>query len=64
MGGTAATLRSLDGTVLAAGVMIPSAATRGVVLVHGGGVDRHEGGFFDRVAATRSAWTRAERGTS
>lgn len=44
------TLSSLDGTQLAADVVVPSGADRGVVLVHGGGVDRHEGGFFDRLA--------------
>lgn len=43
-------LRSLDGTVLAADIVIPPGASRGVVLVHGGGVNRHEGGFFDRLA--------------
>ncbi len=43
-------LRSLDGTVLAAEVLIPNGVRRGVVLVHGGGVDRHEGGFFDRLS--------------
>ncbi|MHA6631104.1 alpha/beta hydrolase [Pseudonocardia sichuanensis] len=43
-------LISLDGTVLAADIVLPSGASRGVVLVHGGGVNRHEGGFFDRLA--------------
>lgn len=42
--------RSLDGTSLAADIVIPPRASRGLVLVHGGGVDRHEGGFFDRLA--------------
>ncbi|BBG00776.1 MULTISPECIES: alpha/beta hydrolase [Pseudonocardia] len=42
--------RSLDGTRLAADLVLPAGAHRGIVLVHGGGVDRHEGGFFDRLA--------------
>ena len=44
------TLRSLDGTTLVADLVMPPQASRGVVLVHGGGVTRHEGGFFDRLA--------------
>ena len=43
-------LRSLDGTVLAAELAVPANAARGVVLVHGGGVTRDEGGFFVRLA--------------
>lgn len=50
IGGVTTRLRSLDGTALAADIVIPPGASRGVVLVHGGGVDRHEGGFFDRLA--------------
>ncbi|ANY08393.1 alpha/beta hydrolase family protein [Pseudonocardia sp. HH130630-07] len=45
------TISSADGTVLAADLLVPAGAGRGLVLVHGGGVDRHEGGFFDRLAA-------------
>lgn len=40
----------MDGTVLAADVIMPPGASRGLVMVHGGGVTRHEGGFFDRLA--------------
>lgn len=43
-------ISSLDGTRLACDVHLPPQAARSVVLVHGGGVDRHEGGFFDRLA--------------
>lgn len=43
-------LRSLDGTLLAADIVAPPGASRGVVLVHGGGVTRDEGGFFGRLA--------------
>ncbi|WP_391858307.1 alpha/beta hydrolase [Streptomyces silvisoli] len=44
--------RSLDGTTLAGTVTAPDGATAGlVVLAHGGGVTRHEGGFFTRLAA-------------
>ncbi len=46
----ASTLRSFDGTELVADVVTPPGAARGVVLVHGGGVTRHEGGFYDRLA--------------
>ncbi|GAA1400168.1 hypothetical protein GCM10009613_56780 [Pseudonocardia kongjuensis] len=44
------TFRSLDGTRLVGDLVAPPGARRGVVLVHGGGVDRHEAGFFDRLA--------------
>lgn len=48
--GVITTFASLDGTTLVADVVAPPDAARGVVLVHGGGVDRHEAGFFDRLA--------------
>jgi len=45
-------VRTLDGLHLAGTLTVPdSPAKRGVVLVHGGGVTREEGGFFTRVAA-------------
>lgn len=45
-------LRTLDGLRLAGTLTLPSApADHGVVLVHGGGVTREEGGFFSRLAA-------------
>ena len=47
-----ATLRTLDGLRLAATLVTPDAfPERAVVLVHGGGVTREEGGFFARLAA-------------
>ena len=47
-----AAFTSLDGLELRATLTLPlSAARRGVVLVHGGGVTRDEGGFFTRLAA-------------
>ncbi|MFJ6566368.1 alpha/beta hydrolase [Streptomyces sp. NPDC091292] len=46
------TLRTLDGLHLAGTLVSPDSPTsRGVVLVHGGGVTREEGGFFTRLAA-------------
>ncbi|MEU5436608.1 alpha/beta fold hydrolase [Streptomyces sp. NPDC020719] len=46
------TLRTLDGLHLAGTLVSPDTRTsRGVVLVHGGGVTREEGGFFTRLAA-------------
>jgi pimeloyl-ACP methyl ester carboxylesterase len=49
---SAATLRTLDGLHLAATLVAPiEPAERAVVLVHGGGVTREEGGFFTRLAA-------------
>ncbi|WP_239310688.1 MULTISPECIES: alpha/beta hydrolase [unclassified Frankia] len=49
---TATSLRTLDGLHLAATLTTPDAAvSRAVVLVHGGGVTREEGGFFTRLAA-------------
>jgi alpha-beta hydrolase superfamily lysophospholipase len=46
------TVRTLDGLHLAGSLVTPgSAADRAVVLVHGGGVTREEGGFFTRLAA-------------
>lgn len=49
---TPASLQSLDGLNLAATLVQPDApTTRAVVLVHGGGVTREEGGFFTRLAA-------------
>jgi uncharacterized protein len=45
-------VRTLDGLHLAASVATPDRASEsGVVLVHGGGVTREEGGFFTRLAA-------------
>lgn len=45
------TVRTLDGQQLAATLTQPrEATTRAVVLVHGGGVTREEGGFFTRLA--------------
>ncbi|WP_282777470.1 alpha/beta fold hydrolase [Nocardia sp. CC201C] len=49
---TATSLRTLDGLHLAATLVTPDQPTnRAVVLVHGGGVTREEGGFFTRLAA-------------
>ncbi|MHC5902333.1 alpha/beta hydrolase [Streptomyces sp. S6] len=46
------TLRTLDGLQLAGTLVSPDTpASRAVVLVHGGGVTREEGGFFTRLAA-------------
>ncbi|WP_433578562.1 alpha/beta hydrolase [Nocardia brasiliensis] len=45
-------VRTLDGLHLAATLVTPGQpATQAVVLVHGGGVTREEGGFFTRLAA-------------
>jgi hypothetical protein len=45
-------LRTLDGLHLAGTFVSPDAAPdQAVVLVHGGGVTREEGGFFTRLAA-------------
>lgn len=50
--GTAVTVRTLDGLDLAGTLAAPDLPTdRAVVLVHGGGVTREEGGFFTRLAA-------------
>lgn len=49
---TSTTFRALDGLQLAGTLVTPADATdHGVVLVHGGGVTREEGGFFTRLAA-------------
>ncbi len=49
---TATTLRTLDGLHLATTLVVPEVVTsHAVVLVHGGGVTRDEGGFFTRLAA-------------
>src|SRR5882672_1688567 len=49
---TVRSFRTLDGLSLAATIVAPdNRPTRGVVLVHGGGVTRDEGGFFTRLAA-------------
>jgi alpha-beta hydrolase superfamily lysophospholipase len=46
------TLRTLDGLHLAGTLVTPDGSPeRAVVLVHGGGVTREEGGFFARLAA-------------
>ena len=42
--------RSLDGTLLRGTLAIPAQPSAGLVLVHGGGVTRDEGGFFTRLA--------------
>jgi len=48
----AISFRSLDGQRLAGTLVTPDVVTsRAVVLVHGGGVTREEGGFFARLAA-------------
>jgi uncharacterized protein len=49
----ATVVRALDGLRLAGTLVTPgsAAAERAVVLVHGGGVTREEGGFFTRLAA-------------
>ena len=48
-----ATLRTMDGLHLASTLVMPAGPSSGraVVLVHGGGVTREEGGFFTRLAA-------------
>src|ERR1700684_4322885 len=48
---TTTSFRTLDGLHLAATLVTPDGPTeRAVVLVHGGGVTREEGGFFTRLA--------------
>lgn len=45
------TVRARDGLRLAGTLVLPpEPADRAIVLVHGGGVTRHEGGFFTRLA--------------
>jgi alpha-beta hydrolase superfamily lysophospholipase len=46
------TFRSHDGTRLAGTLTSAQDASRSAVLVHGGGVTRHEGGFYVRLADT------------
>lgn len=49
--GTETTIRTLDGLRLSGTLVTPDAALRqAVVLIHGGGVTREEGGFFTRLA--------------
>jgi hypothetical protein len=49
---TSVSLRTLDGLQLAGTLLVPAEPVhRAVVLVHGGGVTREEGGFFTRLAA-------------
>ncbi|WP_433516866.1 hypothetical protein ACQP2T_15710 [Nonomuraea sp. CA-143628] len=49
---TSVAIRTLDGLRLAATLVTPGeSAESAVVLVHGGGVTREEGGFFTRLAA-------------
>jgi alpha-beta hydrolase superfamily lysophospholipase len=49
---SATTFRTLDGLHLAGTLVTPGGSPeRAVVLVHGGGVTREEGGFFTRLAA-------------
>lgn len=45
------TVRTLDGRQLAGTLVKPAVTDRAIVLVHGGGVTRDEGGFFTRLAA-------------
>jgi hypothetical protein len=53
---TATVVRALDGLCLAGTLVTPGSATeRAVVLVHGGGVTREEGGFFPRLPSTLRA---------
>lgn len=48
---TEISLRTLDGLQLRGTLVTPDTPTeRSIVLVHGGGVTRHEGGFFTRLA--------------
>src|SRR6266566_9693932 len=50
--GSTTTFRTLDGLHLAGTFVIPEERTRrAVVMIHGGGVTREEGGFFTRLAA-------------
>lgn len=44
-------VRTQDGRHLAATLTVPKSPGRAIVLVHGGGVTREEGGFFTRLAA-------------
>lgn len=49
--GTETTIRTLDGLRLSGTLVTPEAAfRRAVVLIHGGGVTREEGGFFTQLA--------------
>jgi alpha-beta hydrolase superfamily lysophospholipase len=49
---TSVTFRTLDGLHLIGTIVVPvGTADRAVVLVHGGGVTREEGGFFARLVA-------------
>lgn len=49
---TSTMIRSLDGLRLAGTIVTPDGSPeRAVVMVHGGGVTREEGGFFTRLAA-------------
>jgi pimeloyl-ACP methyl ester carboxylesterase len=48
---TATTVRTPDGLHLSGTLVLPDGARQAVVLVHGGGVTREEGGFFARLAA-------------
>jgi alpha-beta hydrolase superfamily lysophospholipase len=53
---TATTFRTLDGLHLAGTLVTPDGSPEhAVVLVHGGGVTREEGGFFTRLAAGLAA---------
>ena len=57
------TFRTLDGQQLAGTLVAPDGPPEhSVVLVHGGGVTRHESGFFTRMAhglAEATAWHRS-----
>jgi pimeloyl-ACP methyl ester carboxylesterase len=48
---TTTTVRTHDGLRLSGTLVLPDGARQAVVLVHGGGVTREEGGFFARLAA-------------
>jgi pimeloyl-ACP methyl ester carboxylesterase len=45
------TFYSVDGLRLTGSILLPSASSSITVLVHGGGANRNEGGFFTRLAA-------------
>jgi alpha-beta hydrolase superfamily lysophospholipase len=48
---TSTTVRTPDGLYLSGTLVLPDSARQAVVLLHGGGVTREEGGFFARLAA-------------
>ncbi len=55
--GSTTTFRALDGLHLAGTFAVPEGRPgRAVVMIHGGGVTREEGGFFTRLAWVTLAW--------